>query len=1160
MAEGPSAPLDVGALLGGPRLSLGNDRAVARQALLSTAQPTLVYLCAQVAAEDVAALRVLRDGRTQVHALLTPRAAARTSVVALADHLPYRPARESEPGVSQALRASAAMGLALVDDADRAPEELAVGMRWLRHSWAQLAPADGPASDVLDRLLSGPGPRRKAAGHSARIRRLVEGLGAEDRDLALPVLLWLLTLDGALPEPRSVASVSVLFDGGDTGVRGTLSVAVLPEGPPALVPDPRTMSGFRADEAFHGSLRNAWTAAGSGVGGTVLWSLTDNEGVTAMVADPSLGCACAVLLDEARQQSAGRIRRVVTVRRINSRTALVGALDGTPDGRLSGVGGYKQKLGVADNGQIVVLPEGDLPKAQEVWEGDRAAQLKGVETVAEAAKAARTVDTPALVRVGASAVGILTALVLIVGGMAYWFWDRGEERARGALAADLVTEALTRRGTEPRLAGLLALAGERIDPGTPNAEQAMRDVLETNSGLRLAWKASPGSVDSVAVDDERNRVYTTGDDPYLKSWDLRTGKALGRVPAEVGKLVFSPEAGLLAAEAGDGIRLYSAQGPVPEPLGTLPEASCAGPDTYRVATAFTELGNRLVEVRSDGTIAQFDVLTREESGCRRSGPGGASQVHWRVLDAAVAPSVWVSGQLPGEERAVLLLDDNKVVSVGLNTHKVKSEIADEDIPGQATAVGANDELVVLATPRGVFAWDRQRKRPLDYPVGGLADQPKVMIEHSGSVVIAGDGGTALVPLGTGGDAASSRGLERPRGGAASAAAVGELFTVVAVGRDGWVGLLDRRPGPLGMLPGGASSTATFDKDGSLLLTSVSGELSYGLRRVRPEPLAYQRNPAMAEYPTLEEYKSAGHFINDAASSPVYVTTAGQFEGSAKIAVWRRDGTWLRDLEPPGADRGTTSSAHRIAVGVGFVPGEDLLVARHVDGPLYLWSTRTWKPVGTVPLGPSEGLGLTLHESRPLALALERAGADDARLVLVDLVARTTKAVDTPGVHRFAWSRDGSRVALLGRGNTVRFLNADLRETRPPLRLTGALTAPSSIALSPDGGRVAVGYGDRVSVRDAATGDLALPELRVSGTDEILHLRWSPNGDVLAGITRSPRGREGDRPAGPVELWRVGAIDWGEVLCRWTGSGLTPEEWLDHVGPTEPYIDLCAEEK
>ncbi|MCX4985932.1 WD40 repeat domain-containing protein [Streptomyces sp. NBC_00572] len=1159
MADGLPAPLDVGALVSGPRLSMGPDRAVARQTLLSAAQPALGYLRARVAAEDVASLRVLRDGRTQLHALLTPRAAARTCVLALADDPPYRPARESEPGVSQALRASAAMGLAMVDDADRASQELATGARWLRHSWAQLPSADGPASGLLDLFLSGPAPRA-AVGHQARIRRLVEGLGAEDRDLALPLLLWLLTLDGALPEPEPVASASVLFDGGNIGVRGTLSVAVLPEGPPALVPDPRTMSGFRADEKFHDSLRNAWTAAGDGTGGTVLWSLTDDEGVTAMAADPSLGCAFAVLLDEVRRQSKGRLRSFVTVRRLNPRTALVGALDGTAEGRLTSVGGYDKKLRAADNGQTVILPEDDLPKAREVWKDDRAARLQGVETVPDAAKAARTVDMHALVRSGASVIGILIALVMIGGAAGYALWDRGEERARRALAADLVTEALTRRATEPRLAGLLALAGKRIDSDTPNAEQAMRDVLETNSGLRIAWKASPGAVDSIAVDDERNRVYTTGDDPYLKAWDLRTGKALGRIPAEVGGLVYSAPAGLLAAEAEDGIHLYSAQGPVPAPLGTLPEPSCAAPGTHRVATAFTEPGSRLIEVRNDGTIAQFDVLTREESDCRRVGPGGAPQARWRILDAAVARAPWASGQLPGEERAVLLLDDNQVVSVGLDTHKVTSEIKDEDIPGQAFAVGANDALVVLATPRGVFAWDRQRGRPLDYPVGGLADPPKAMIEHNGSVVIAGDGGTALVPLGTGGDAATSRGMERPRGGAASAAAVGDLFTVVAAGRDGWIGVLDRRPGPLGLLPGGASSAASFATDGSLLLTSVSGRLSYGLRQVRPQPLAYKQNPALSEYPTLVTFDSAGQFINDAASSPTYVASAGQFKGAAKIVVWRKDGTLLRDLEPPGADQGTTSSAHRVAVGVGFVPGEDLLVARHVDGPLYLWSTRTWKPLGAISLGASEGLGFTLHESRPLALALERAGADDARLVLVDLHTRATKAVAAPRVLRFAWSRDGSRVALLGLDNTVRFLDADLRETGRPLHLTGAVTTPSSIALSPDAGRVAVGYADRVTVRDTATGDLALPELRVSGTDEIIHLRWSPNGEVLAGITRSPRGREGDRPSGPVELWRVGAIDWGEVLCHWTGSGLTREEWLDHVGPTEPYVDLCAEKK
>ncbi|MFJ2060011.1 hypothetical protein ACIOMM_29255 [Streptomyces sp. NPDC087908] len=1130
-----------------------SERPAARQALLSTAQPALAYLRERIAAEDVATLRLVRDETTQVHTLMTPRAAARTTVPALADHPPFRPARDAEPGVVQALRASAALGLALVDDLDGAAAQLDAGLRWLDNSWARL-PAPGGSADALLRSLP---PGR--AGHPARIRRLLDGLGPQRRDAELPLLLWLLTLDGALPKLKPVASASVLFDGGNTGVRGVLSVAELSEGPPALVPDPRTMSGFRADEGFHTSLRHAWIAAGGGVRGTVLWSLADDEGVTAMATDPSLGCAFAVLLGEAGRARAEGVRRLPTGwRRLNPRIALIGALDGSTEGRLTSVGGYEAKLGVVHNGQTVVLPYEDRQRAEDAWEGDRSAQLRPVHTAAQAAKAARTVDMPALLRSLRPVIGVLIALALIGGGTTYALYLRGQTKAREALAAGLVAKAMTRRSSEPRLAGLLALAGQRIAPGTHNAEQAMRDVLEANSGLRLSWKASPGTVDSIAVDDGRNRVYTTGDDPYLKSWDLRTGRQLGSVKGELGGLVLGAKSGMLAAHGKDGTVLYSAQGPIPELLGTLPEPSCAGPDTYPVATAFTESGSRLVEVRNDGAIAQYDLLTREQSACARAGPGGDPRNRWSVVDATVATSPWVSGQLPAEERAVLLLDDNRVVSVGLDGHKIQAEIESEDIPGRAAAIGADEDVVVLATPGGVLAWDREKRRQLDYPVGGLAQFPKVLIGHSGSVVIAGDGGAALIPLGTGGDAASSRGLERPRGGATGAAAVGESFTVVTAGRDGWVGVLDRRPGPLGLLPAETSSTATFDPDGSLLLTDVSGNLSYGLQRIDPGPLAYQQNPAMAEYPVRTEYPASGHFINDAASSPAFVASAGQFQGASNIAVWKRDGTWLRGLRLPNADQGT--SAHRIAVGVGFVPDSDLLVARHVDGPLYLWSTRTWKPLGTVALGASEGLGFTLHESRPLALALERPGGADARLVLVDLVTRTTRAVDTPRVHRFAWSRDGTRVALLGLDNTVRFLDADLHATGDPLRLTGAVTAPSSIALSPDGKQVAVGYGDRVTVRDTGTGDTLLPELPVSGTDLLIHLRWSPDGEVLAGITRASVGREGDRPPGPVELWRVGSVDWGEVLCRWTGSGLTEEEWKEFVGPDEPYRELCAEKK
>ena len=268
------------------------EREEIRRGLLSPGQPVFAYVRERVAAEDVATLRVLRDEDRPLHRLLTPRAAAASSVRSLVGHPPYL---KEEPAAAQSLRAAAAMGLALVGDAGQSAGELACGLLWLRRNHAHPGHEHIAALDLA---------AATEAGHATRLRRLTDAVPEADRDLALPALTWLLALDGALPAARTVATATVLFDDGRGGVRGTLTAAVLPEGPPALLPDPRVMSGFRGDEGFRRSLRDAWDSAGHGVRGTVLWSLTDAEGVVGMVEDTSLGCAFAVLLGEAAR--AGR--------------------------------------------------------------------------------------------------------------------------------------------------------------------------------------------------------------------------------------------------------------------------------------------------------------------------------------------------------------------------------------------------------------------------------------------------------------------------------------------------------------------------------------------------------------------------------------------------------------------------------------------------------------------------------------------------------------------------------------------------------------------------------------------------------------------------------------------------------------------------------------
>ncbi|MFE6187667.1 WD40 repeat domain-containing protein [Streptomyces sp. NPDC056465] len=1101
-------------------------------------------------------LRKLRDQQTQVHELLAPRAAMATCVRALEGVGPYP---KDEPAAAQALRASAAMALALVDDAECAAEQLRTGLLWLRHCQAHLpfaSTAEG-SGEAYTALLD-----RTAPGHAARIRRLLAELATDERDLAPSVLLSLLTLDGALPEPRRTAEVNVLFNSVSEGARATLSVSVLPEGPSALVPDPRTMSGFRGDSDFRGSLRDAWTAAGGDVGGTVLWSLTSPDGVVGMVADRSLGCAFAVLIGEAKRQ-AGRRSRLPRVRRLNPRTALVGALDGTPAGKLDRVDGYDRKLRAADNGQNVVVPTMDRKAAQDAWQGDVSARLLDASTVREAAKMASTVDGPGLLRWGRILLALVTVVATVLGGVAYVKSKAGDEEANKALAADLAAEALSLRQTDPRLAGLLGLAGNRVRPDTPRAVQAMRDVLETNTGVRLSWQASPAEVDSVAVDDEHGRVYTTGDDPYVKSWDLRSGKALGKVSGQVGGLVLNDASGLLAARDRTSVRLYEALDDVPVPLGPLDAPTCAGSDSRPVATAFTQSGVRLVEVRDDGTMTQYDTTTRAETDCRRldaMGNLGAPGGRRVVVDAAVSLSPGARpDREPPEERVVLLLTNNRVLSVGLDRHKAAVEIEEGDVQGTASRIGANDELIVLATSGGVQAWDRARRRQLSFPVGGLADVPHAMVEHSGSVVIASDAGTVLVPLGTGNDAASSRGLERPRGGPANTAAVGAGFTVVAAGRGGRVNVLGYGPGPLGRATAPASSAAAFGTDGQLLLTSFSDitSASDGLYTVQPQTQDGTSGADTSDWPHVTDYRSQGSYVNDVDMSSSYVAASGQYEGRGTVFVWRKDGTWLRSLRPSGIDEDDLPPAERIITAVRFVPEADLLIARHVTGPVTMWSTRTWKQRETVTL--AAGIGLEVHGTR--AVALERPGEAGARLVEIDLtepdpgIVRTSAA---PGVYRFDWSHDGSRIALLVRGNTVRYLDSGLRKTDSPLRLPGGTTSATAVALSPDGSRTATGFADQVLVHDTATGLQAMPALPRTGDGDVIKLSWSPDDRTLGAVTRSFRT---DNAAGPLNLWRVGGIDWNRSICRWTGGeGLTIEEWDEHIGDRHPYIDLCAEEK
>ncbi|MER8009626.1 hypothetical protein [Streptomyces sp. NPDC094149] len=1121
------------------------------RALLSPRQPVFGHLKALVAAEDVDTLRTLRDARTHLHSLLMPRAAAVSSVRALVGTAPFV---DDEAAAAQALRASAAMGLALVGDASDSTEELTIGLRWLRHRHS--LPDCGPdqASRAIHALLNA-----SDAGHATRLHRLLEAVPDADQDLALPAVLWLLALDDALPRARPVAAVTVLFDDGRRGVRGTLTGSVLPVGPPALLADPHTMSGFRGDRRFRQSLSDAWLTSGADVATPVLWSLIDADGVVGMVEDSSLGCAFAVLLGEAARNT--RRVRLPALRRLNPRTALVGGLDSDRPGALVSVGGYPAKLQAVADGANVVVPAADREEALRAQSKGTTDRLLFASTVGEAARKARTWDFPVVRRWGLAAGAVLSAAVVIAVVAVQQVSAHSEKESRKALASDLAARAMVLRQNDPRLAALLALAGYTIEPATPGAVQAMRDVLEANSGVHLSWRASPAKVTSIAVDDGRGRVYTTGDDPHLKSWDLRTGKLLGEADGSVTDLALDHTSGLLAARDARGVSLFSALQPVPQRIGRFPEPTCAGVGSRPVATAFLNSGVRLVEIRDDGTIAQYDTTTLQPTSCRRFGndvpkemtvPSGEGS----VLDAAAAP-----GPDPDrtdrprrEDCALLLLSSGDVVAVGLDSHKVTTEVAAGDVQGPPTQITASANVILLATARGVQMWDRRHDRQLPFVVGTFSYPPRSIAVESESVAIAGEDGTALVPVDTG-SLFSNRELETPRGGSADTVAVGDLYTVVA-GGGAWVKVLDRRPDSLSLTPADQSTVVSFGPDGVLLLASGSYGGSDGVFTIDPAaPLKPARTPSMQSYRHVADYGSSIFDIMDAARNGAYVAAVGRYRGQSVVGVWGKNDRAPRlTLHAPGLDRGVTDTGRRMFTATALVPGTDLLVARHATGPLAVWSTRTWKLLKTVPL--RAGAGLAVHGRQ--ALALEDGGKDGSLITLTDLATGTTRRARSPGAEQLAWSHDGSRIAVLSADGSVRLLDSELKETGRSFTLSQNTTTPNAMALSPDGSHIAVAVDDKVLVHDTATGQQALPTLRSSDGTAVTHLDWSPNGDFLAAATRGVRS---DQVAGPVSLWRVDAIDWRRQICKWVGnSGLTIREWHTQIGTRHPYIDLCATRK
>ncbi|MCX4564660.1 hypothetical protein OHA02_52230 [Streptomyces phaeochromogenes] len=472
---------DIRTLLMDDELADSDAESALHGALIRT--PLLLeFVQALVEARDVASLRALCHDTVELHKL-TERYGIVAGALPAPDAAPFSGCGP----VTGAVRAIAALGLVLVDEEDALAMHLGIALAWLAHARAVVG-ARWPA------VRAAP-----PCEYRTRMSAVVQSLGADPHGTT--VVVWLLVLQNTDAKKGATATIEVLLDRGDCGIRATLRCTTLRQLPAALVPDPRSMMLFSADARFRSGLETAWQTAGTSRGrrrrlsqrGTVLWSLSDVDGPVDHVQDISLTAAFTILVDEMHRLNR-RVLGPFTLRRLGGSTAVVGGVD--DEGRMVSVSGYRNKFGAAANLDRVVVPADDLEQARDHARGLQTSVV-GVRKWRDVARHSRKLARRAQLRV----LGVCLAVLLAGSGSAGYLWKREQHvqelRDTAAAVRDKAYELSA--NDDPGLGLLLAMASDDIAEQAGQKTNILDSIARNDSALRRILRPKEGRFKQLAL-------------------------------------------------------------------------------------------------------------------------------------------------------------------------------------------------------------------------------------------------------------------------------------------------------------------------------------------------------------------------------------------------------------------------------------------------------------------------------------------------------------------------------------------------------------------------------------------------------------------------------------------------------------------------------------
>ena len=730
-----------------------------------------------------------------------------------------------------------------------------------------------------------------------------------------------------------------------------------------------------------------------------------------------------------------------TVRRWSLPLAPPEAIEGLQATHVEALSPDRKQLAFAGKATVIVF---DLAQRRQVQ------ALKGAPEKITALAWSPAANSPYLAAGGAD------------GQLKLWNMTDGSEAAAWAAAkaaieavsfspdgASLAAADATSKVSIWRVADVIAAAKAKA----AGDQDATKDEQAEAPAPALSLADHQGAVHAVAWTSDGKQLLTAGADKTVRLWNAADGKpvkTLAQHAAAVQAMAVAPAQGLVTTASADKqIRITKLADGSQAALITSPSAA----DALEVSPD----GSRLAAALADGSVAVWDLASGQllqgltgTSDQRGDSPNGV--LAWLTDDTLLA-------NLAGDQVAVAKLSATHVIQA-------------HEGPATAVAIRADAAQVFTAgQDKRVKLWDAQGKevRSFAEPAAPLRT---LAFDGAGRLAAAGDEKAIFLWNADNGQAAgkfevpaATRQLAFIGGGApegqAAAKAPPQLVASMADGRircfdpaDGTVREIVAGPpagGPLAVVAGGTTILAPTAEHGVQFTTLAMESVLAGHQGAAT---------AVAFLPEGKQLVTGGADKSvrlwDRSQGKVVRTFAGSAEAITAVAVSPEPGfvvaastnkrlrAWNLSDAKPAYTIELPAAARQLAVD----KSGKRLVTTGGEATAQVWDAAQGKPMQQVAHGGTVASAALTADGRWLVTA-----GTDKQLLRTPVACQQVVPAHEGKVNSLAVAADGKHIVTAGEDRLVKLWNASGELVR---QLSGAATAVSHVAISPDGQQIAAG--------------------------------------------------------------------------------------------------------